>query len=137
MSSFLTHWFWPNPAGWDYGSGSAFTLLIVCGALIVGSFLLRWWRKRLTNAMTKTLSRSWSSALFWFGLVGLVLIVCRVEHIQFLSMRILWAVWALCFVLFALFQFWQFQRRHYTVIKSSGVTQDDELRRYLPRKKQR
>lgn len=86
--------------------------------------------------MTKVLSRSWSSAAIWFGLIGLVLTVSRVEQIQFFSMRVLWALWTCILVLYVLFQFWQFRRRHYTV-QHMASTAPTEYERYLPKQKRK
>ncbi|MEQ1849422.1 MAG: hypothetical protein ABL890_02425 [Candidatus Peribacteraceae bacterium] len=133
MTQFLTYWLWPNPAGWTYSTNSVLLLLSISAALIVLSFLLKGWRRKLATGMTKTLSRSWSSACMWFGILGLFLTVSRVEQIQFLSMRVLWLLWAFCLGLYVLFQFWQFQRRHYTVERM--VSAPSEYDRYLPKKK--
>lgn len=137
MQAFLTYWFWPNPAGWTYGTQSVVLLLTLSAALVVASFGIRLWRRKLPGGMTKVLSRSWSAVCIWFGLIGFVLIVSRVEQIQFFSMRVLWAVWALALVLYVLFQLWQFRRRHYSVMKQAGSVLDDDMARYLPRKKRR
>ncbi len=130
---FLSYWFWPNPAGWYYTDQRVQMLFAFCAALIVISFLIRFWRGRLTNAVTKNLSRTWSATVFWFGIVGLILTVSRVETIQFVSMRALWALWVLLLAVIIFFQFIQFRRRHYTVIERAQVV--DERDRYLPRKK--
>jgi hypothetical protein len=86
--------------------------------------------------MTKVLSRSWSTASLWYGIVGLILVVSRVEQIQFVSMRVLWVAWAFFLMLYVLFQFWQFQRRHYSVERGGGVAPTD-YDRYLPRAKKK
>ncbi len=132
MKSFLIYWLWPNPAGWHYGDQRVMVLLGVSVLLIVVSFIIRCVRPRFTNAITRHLTSSWSLASFWFGVVALLLVVCRTEMIQFLSMRVLWAVWALLLGLYALFQMLQFRRRHYTMIKQTRVV--DERDKYLPRK---
>lgn len=130
---FLSYWFWPNPGGWHYTDSRVMTLMGVCVVLILLSFAIRLWRKRLTNSVTSKLSRSWSSAAFWFGLTGLFLAASRVETIQFLSMRSLWVLWLLCIVLYAFFQVIQFRRRHYTVLARTNVI--DERDRYLPKRR--
>ncbi len=135
MTYFLSYWFWPNPAGWHYHDARVETLLIVSATLVVLSFVISRWRARNANPITRNLSKSWSSASFWFGFVALILTVSRVETIQFLSMRILWALWFLFLALFVLLQIVQFQRRHYTVVKRAHVA--DERDRYLPKKKVR
>ncbi|MBP7114226.1 MAG: hypothetical protein KBA40_02105 [Candidatus Peribacteraceae bacterium] len=126
----FSYWFWPNPAGWRYTDFPVQTLLAVCAALIILSFVIGYWRKRVKNPITKNLSKSWSSAALWFGLVGIVFVVSRVEMIQFLAMRAMWALWLLCLVAYAFFQFIQFRRRHYTVMQRTQVV--DEREKYLP-----
>lgn len=106
---------------------------MLCGGLIVLSFLIKFWRSKLSNSVTKSLTGGWSSAAFWFGIVGLVLVVSRVEMIQFVSMRAIWAIWTFVLGLYVFFQFVQFRRRHYTVVERAHVT--DERDKYLPRKK--
>lgn len=108
-------------------------LLGVCFALVIVSFGIRYWRRVLRNPVTKKLSTSWSSASFWFGAVGMVLVVCRVEAIQFLAMRALWGMWLLAGVLYVIVQVISFRRRHYTVLEKMQVV--DERDKYLPRKK--
>ena len=125
------YWLWPNPGGWHYSDPKIKILLAICAGLVVLSFLIRLWRSSRSNPITKALSKSWSSALFWFGIVGGILVVSRVETIQFLSMRLLWALWALAFALYVLFQILQFRRRHYTVLERTRVI--DEREKYLPR----
>lgn len=135
MKMFLSYWFWPNPAGWHYSDQKVAIVFGVCAAFILLSFVIRFWRSKHVNPMTKSLSRSWSSASFWFGLSALILTVSRVETIQFLSMRLLWALWVLAFALSLLFQIIQFRRRHYTVMERIQIV--DEREKYLPRKKVR
>lgn len=134
MTQFFSYWLWPNPADWSYGEQNVTILLVVTIGMVALSFAVRIWRKSIKNPMTRTLSRSWSAALLWFGLTGAFMVVSRVEQIQFLSMRALWAVWALILVLYAFFQFLQFQRRHYTVMRGQPGNQDARAK-YLPRKK--
>jgi hypothetical protein len=133
MNSFLAYWLWPHLTGWDYGMPKIQAMLLVFALLIVFSFILRYWRNKLTNPITRNLTASWSSASFWFGLIGLILVVSRAEEIQFLAMRALWVVWAFCLVLYVVFQWIQFRRKHYVLLKRTEVT--DERDRYLPKKK--
>jgi hypothetical protein len=133
MKQLIIYLFWPNPGGWDYGDSKVIALTIACLALILSSFLLRFWRGRMKNPQTKSLSKMWPSAALWFGLLGLVLIVCRVEFIQFLAMRFLWVLLLGIAALFVILQFVQFRRRHYTVLGRTQVK--DEREKYLPRKK--
>jgi len=119
-----------NPKGVGYGSPSMVWLFVLCGALILASFIILFWRRRLENPVTRKLSRSWSSACFWFGMIGLLLVVCRVEQIQFLSMRFLWVLWVLCFALYAFFQVRQYRARHYKILPR--VKHVDPRDRYLP-----
>lgn len=87
----------------------------------------------MKNPITRNLSSSWSSALFWFGFVAAFLIVSRVETIQFLSMRLLWLFWGLFAALYVFFQILNFRRRHYTVLERAQVI--DEREKYLPKSK--
>lgn len=135
MSDFLTYLFWPNPGGASYTSPKALGLLIVCVALVLLSFGLRRWRARVSNAVTKKLSASWPSAALWFGLIGALLVISRVESIQFLAMRILWFVWGALLLAYALFQAWKFRSRHYEVLPTQYT--EDPLSKYLPTKRKR
>lgn len=125
--------FYPNPGQAAYGSGSALLFLLVCVALIGGSFAIRFWRQNLSNPITKKLSRSWSFTSFWFGVVGMMLIVCRVEQIQFLAMRLWWGVWIASLLLYVFFQLRQFRARHYEVLPRERA--HDPRDQYLPGKK--
>ncbi len=133
MKQFFVYWVWPNPAGWQYQDPKVISLIAFGFALVVLSFIIRVWRRKLSNPQTRKLSASWPSASFWFGIVALFLVVCRVELIQFLSMRLLWLFWLLGAVFFCILQVAQFRRRHYTVMARTNVL--DERERYLPRKK--
>ena len=129
----FSYWFWPNLAGWHYTDTRVQALLALCAALIIASFVIGYARRKLKNPLTKNLTKSWSSAAFWFGLVGIFFVLSRVEMIQFLSMRALWALWVLCIGLYIFFQFIQFRRRHYTVMQRTQVI--DERDKYLPKSK--
>lgn len=133
MKPFLVYWFWPNPGGWSYVSPKIEAALIALAVMLCLSFVISAWRRRLANPVTRNLSGSWSAASFWFGLVGIALVVSRVEAIQFLAMRILWGVWVLSLALYLIYQILQFKRRHYVLLKRVEVT--DERDKYLPRKK--
>ena len=133
MMNFLTYTFYPNPGHAAYSDTGILGLLALCASMIALSSAIKFWRSRLQNASTKKLSRSWSSIGFWFGLVGLVLVVCRVEKIQFLAMRFGWVIWALA-LLFAIFvQFRLFRMRHYEVMPR--VKKGDPRDQYLPGRK--
>jgi hypothetical protein len=133
MKQFLIYWVWPNPGGWHYDDRKITVALVLCGALIVLSFIIRFWRSRLKNTVTRNLSSSWSRATFWFGVVAIILIVSRVEEIQFMAMRLTWALWFGALFLYLLFQFFQFRRRHYTLLERVQVV--DERDKYLPHNK--
>lgn len=135
MSDYLTYIFWPNPGNATYQSPKVIVLFIVCACLIGAWIILKQWRKRLTNQVTKKLSRSWSTAALSFGVVGLFLVVSRVEQISFLSMRFLWVLWLLSFLLYLAFQIRQFRARHYQKIDSPKV--EDPREKYLPKQKKR
>ena len=129
----LSYWFWPNPGNLHYGDTKALIAIGVGVAFIVLAVLLSAWRKRVSNPVTRTLSRSWATAAAWFGIIAIVLVVSRVEPILFLAMRALWVVWLLTIVTYVLFQIMQFRRRHYTVIETARTA--DPRDTYLPRKK--
>ena len=122
-----------NPGNATYGT--MMWGMLLCGALLILSLGLRFWRKRLSNPVTKKLSRSWSSASLWFGVIGFVFIVCRVENIQFLSMRFFWVLWFLFALLYIFFQFRQFRARHYEILPKRE--QRDPRQRYLPKRRSR
>ena len=133
MMTFLTYLFHPNPEHATYSSPSVIVVLVLCAALIVLSFGISSWRKHLQNAVTKKLSRAWSSTVFWFGIVGLVLAVSRVEKIQFIAMRFLWVLWGVFLLLAIVLQWRLFRMRHYAVLPRVGKT--DPRDQYLPGKK--
>ncbi|MDD5055133.1 MAG: hypothetical protein PHZ00_02585 [Candidatus Peribacteraceae bacterium] len=133
MKPFLVYWFWPNPGGWQYTDTTVQVILGACVLMLLASFVLAFWRSRLSNPMTRILSKSWPSAAFWFGITGVAFVVSREATIQFLSMRVLWLVWLVILALFAFIQFLSFRRRHYTVVANKRVV--DEREKYLPRKK--
>ncbi len=133
MRTFLVYWFWPNPGGWQYADPKVAIALAGCGALILLSFIIKYWRGQLQSSITRSLTSSWSTVLFWFGLLGVIFIICRVEMIQFMAMRLLWLLWALSLGLYALYQLLRFRRRHYVLLDRVKVL--DERDKYLPRKK--
>lgn len=133
--SFLTYLFWPNPANASYSSPKALVLLIFCALLILGSIAIGQWRKRSRNPITKKLSRSWPSAAFWFGFVGLGLVVARVEQIGYVSMRLWWVVWIGAFAFYLWLQIRLWRARHYEVIP--GARTEDPRTQYLPGKKRK
>ncbi len=133
MMNVLTTLFHPNPGHLTYASPSVIAVLVACAALIALSFAITYWRARVQNAVTKKLSRSWSSLCFWFGVVGLVLAVSRVEKIQFIAMRFLWVLWGVLLLLVIVFQWRMFRMRHYEVLPRMGKA--DPRDQYLPGKK--
>ena len=135
MNRFFTYLFQLNPGGADYGDAQVIAVLAACGVLIVGSWFFSRWRKRHPSAVTRTLTRSWATAAFWFGVVALFLTIARVERIQFFAMRFFWVIWGIFFILFVVFQTMVFRRRHYQVLPTKGA--DDPRDKYLPRSKRR
>lgn len=129
----FSYLFWPNPEATTYDNSKVMMLLILCGSLVLLSFLLSFWRRRVRNPVTKRLSRTWASAAFWFGVTGLLFIVSRVEGISFLSMRFWWIVWALSVLFYLFVQLRLFRARHYTILPKERI--DDPREKYLPRKK--
>ncbi len=131
----LSYLFWPNPGNASYSSPKAMALLIFCIVLIVAAGVLSVWRRKISNQVTKKLSRSWPSAAFWLGFTGLILTVSRVEQIQFLSMRILWVVWLVCAVFFIVIQVRLYRARYYEVLPKEVSL--DPRAKYLPKQKHR
>lgn len=136
LSDFFVYLFWPNPGNADYSNPKALTLMILCLVCIAASFAVRHWRKKQHNAPTKKLSRTWPSALFWFGLVGAFLVVCRVEEISFISMRIWWLVWAIIAIIYVFVQVKMFRMRHYQVLPQQKAP-EEQRDKYLPKKKKK
>ncbi len=87
----------------------------------------------MKNPMTVKLSRSWASAAFWFGVVGILFAVSRAEQVLFLSMRILPLLWILSLALYVVLQVLQFRSRHYTIVSKKHSY--DERDKYLPGRK--
>lgn len=135
MQQYLVYWFWPNPGNVYYSSPKVLIVMAVCALFVIASFAVRYWRKTLRNPVTKTLSASWPMALLWFGIVGLILVICRVEMIQFLAMRFMWVLWGLVLIVYAVFQLVNFRRRHYVIVAKEKTI--DLKDRYMPGKKRR
>jgi len=131
----LSYLFYPNPGNAAYISPKALLLLAVCIGLLLLAGVFKLWRTRLKNSVTKKLSGTWPASLFWFGIVGLIMIVARVENIQFLAMRFLWVLWSVSFLLFVFFQAKRYRMRNYEVLPKISST--DPRSKYLPSKKKR
>lgn len=136
MSELVTYILWPNPPLTTYSNPKVVVLLLLAAALIAGSFAVSRWRKSLTNAVTRKLTRAYAPAMFWFGIIALFLTVCRVEGISYLSMRLWWIVLLLAAVAFVAIQYKIFRARHYEIVPQQRVTSDPK-ERYLPQKKKR
>ncbi len=133
MQQILVYLFWPNPGNATYGSPKSLMLMVVCGLLVLGSIAIRMWRRRTQSGTLRKLSKSWSTAAFWFGITGFVLIVSRAEQIQYLSMRVLWVVWILLALLYLYLQMRVFRSRYYQVMPT--VVSVDPREKYLPKSK--
>ncbi|MDO8648958.1 MAG: hypothetical protein Q7R81_04210 [Candidatus Peregrinibacteria bacterium] len=131
----LTYLFWPNPGNTSYDNPKVMALIAAGAGFVVLGLLVKLWRRKMTNTVTKKLTRSWAGAAFWFGAIALLLVVSRAEQIQFLSMRILWFVWALALLLYGIFQWKNFRMRHYQVLPRE--TSYDPREKYLPGKGKR
>ena len=131
--SIVTYLLWPNPEAPGYDNPKVMALLTICAAFVVLSMVLRTWRLHMHNPVTKRLSRSWSSAALWFGLVGLVLAVARVEQISYISMRLWWGVWLLILVLVLVTQIRRWRAMHYQIVPKQKV--NDPREKYLPKKR--
>lgn len=135
MTALLFWIFDPHPLPASYSSPNVLGLGVVMAALLLASFALRLWRSRQQNAVLRKLSRSWSPACFWFGIVGALLIIARTEDVLLLSMRLFWLLWAAAFIAYAFLQVRLFRARHYTVLPTARV--DDPRSKYLPKRKRR
>lgn len=133
--SILRYLFFPNPLQATYGSSFVIGLFALCGALLVLSIVIRVWRRSTSDTVAKRLSAGWASAALWFGVIGLVLVVARVEGIQIVAMRLWWVLWALALVVYVIAKVRIFRARHYHVVPS--VAQPDLRDAYLPGKKKR
>ena len=131
----LSYLFYPNPGNAAYTSPKALLLLAVCAGLLLIAASIKVWRMKLKNPVTKKLSGTWPASFLWFGIVGLVLVVSRVENIQFLAMRFLWVLWGASFFLFVFFQAKRYRMRNYEVLPK--VVSTDPRSKYLPGKKKR
>jgi len=129
----FTYIFWPRPPALGYEDPKIQAALLLCLVLIVLSFVIKYWRKKQANPITRKLSKSWSSAVLWFGVIGLVLTVARAEDISYVSMRFLWVVLGLIMILFVFLQYKLFRSRHYEKLPSA--VQEDPRDKYLPKKK--
>lgn len=131
----LTYLFWPNPPASTYDHPQIVALLVLCISLLFLSFGMRRWRSLVSNAVTRRLTRSWSSLFLWFGLIGLVLVVARVERIQYISMRFWWIVWGIAAILSLLVQVRQWRSKHYEILPVQHAS--DPRDKYLPQRKRK
>jgi hypothetical protein len=126
--------FSPNPtAVAHYTDSWVVALMVLCLALIVGSFFITRWRKTVLSGVMRKLSASWSSMAFWMGIVGLVLVVARVEKIQIIAMPFLWVVWGAVILLYVIIQWRLFSMKHYEVMPRNVAV--DPRDQYLPKRK--
>lgn len=133
MNQFLVYLFWPNPGNAGYDSPKVIVLMAICALMILGSFALSFWRNRKASPAMRKISKSWSSILFWFGLVGLILAVARVEQIQYVSMRFIWALWLAALIFAGYLQLRIYRNRYYEVIPATKTV--DPRSKYLPKRK--
>lgn len=130
----LRYLFSANPTSIaHYSDAGILALIALCAVMIAGSFLISRWRKNVQNGLTRKLSSSWSSMSFWMGVVGLVLIVARVERIQIIAMPFLWVVWGLVLLVYVILQWRIFSLKHYEVMPRNVAV--DPRQQYLPKKK--
>jgi ABC-type Fe3+-siderophore transport system permease subunit len=129
----LSYLFWPRPPQVGYDNPKIQLALAVATLLVVGAIAIRLWRKKLKNAQTKKLSRSWSASGAWFGCIAFLLAVSRAEDISYLSMRFLWIVWLFVLLLYVVLQVRLFRSRHYETLPRETVV--DPREKYLPKKK--
>lgn len=130
--NFLQFLFYPNPANASYDSPKAMALLAFCALLVLGSYWIKRWRKK-QDPIAKKLSKNWPSISFWLGLIGLFLIVARVETISYVSMRLWWVIWCVYLIFYVVMQVRMFKARHYEILPKEKV--EDPREKYLPGKK--
>lgn len=133
MKQILSYLFWPNPGNTSYADPKITIALLVCALLLIGSYLVKRWRSRNPNPMTRKLSRTWATAMFWFAVTAMIMIVSRVEEIQFLAMRFLWMLWAGAIAAYLFIQMRIYQTRHYTVLPKEAI--EDPRDKYLPKRR--
>lgn len=133
LQSLFIYLFWPNPGNAGYDSTSMQALLAMCILLLVFSFIFRFFRSRMSNPVLKKISRSWSSAAFWFGVIGLLFVVSRVEGVGFLAMRMWWVAWGILILLYIGVQIRLFRMRYYERLPAEAA--HDPRNRYLPKRK--
>lgn len=135
MLNIFRYLFWPNPGFASYSDPDIIAGFVVCAGLLILSFGLALWRRKQGSSITRKLSSGWSSAAFWFGLAGIVMLVSRVEDIQFVAMRFLWVMWTVLLLLYVFVQVRRWRQRHYEVLPT--VTTHDPRDPYLPKSKKR
>lgn len=133
MNAYLAYWFHLNPGYAQYSSPKSIVLLVLCLALIVGSFAVKRWRAKSRNPMTRKLTGTWPGAMLWFGFLGVFLVVCRVENISFFAMRAWWVIWLVALGVFVYAQYRLYKARHYEVLPQEKKS--DPRADYLPKKK--
>jgi len=131
----MTYLFYPNPGNAMWNSPKVVLLLLVCLTLVIASFAIKRWRAKVSNPVSRKLSRSWPSATFWFGIVGFILIFSRIENIGYVSMRLWWLVWLVAAGFYLFMQVRIFRARHYNVLPREQ--QDDPREKYLPKSKKK
>ena len=129
----LSYIFWPRPPATGYDNPKIQLALFVCSTLVLATFALRYWRRRLRNSQTRKLSRSWASASMTFGLSGLLFAVARAEDISYVSMRFWWVLWFTLLVVYVVLQVRVFRARHYETLPKTVI--EDPRDKYLPGKK--
>ena len=129
----LSYLFWPNPQATTYDNPKVMAILVMCGLFVVASFVLSRWRRTKGNPVTRRLARSWPAAFVWFGVIGFILAIARVEQISYISMRVWWIVWALAAGLFAYAQWRRWRTMHYEVLPANHI--NDPREKYLPKRK--
>jgi hypothetical protein len=131
----ISYLFGLNPGGVGYGSPSMLFLLLLSLATIGVSVYLRKRRGGYVQPLLKKLSRTWPTVTLVFGIVGVVLVVCRVEGIQIFAMRFLWVLWFALLGVYAYLQRRIFRSRYYEVLPRQTVV--DPRDKYLPGRKSR
>lgn len=129
----LSYLFWPNPGVAAYSDPMPLAAFAVCGVLLLLSLVLRILRKRAHSWSIRRFAQSFDRVTLWFGIVGLLLVVARVEGMQYLAMRFWWVVWGGSLLSCSVVQLRRLRFLGYEVISSAAPP--DPREKYLPRRK--
>lgn len=129
----LSYLFWPNPGGVMYSDPHPLIALLVCGLFLLSSLMVRRMHARSHSGPFRRLTQGWARAFWWFGVLGLLLVVARAEEIQYVAMRFWWIVLGVSVVAYGAWQCRRARTLWYEVIPSAALP--DSREKYLPHRK--